>query len=61
MTSKRKPYKTYPKEFKIEAVRMMKESDRPATVKKNIHSLKSQKSFFFMGVSADGPALMRFN
>ena len=30
MTSKRKPYKTYPKEFKLEAVRMMKESDRPA-------------------------------
>jgi|GEM_PF-3321064 len=30
MTSKRKPYKTYPKEFKVEAVRMMRESDRPA-------------------------------
>jgi hypothetical protein len=23
MTSKRKPYKTYPKEFKLEAVRLM--------------------------------------
>ncbi len=30
MTKKRKPYKTYPKEFKIEAVRMMEESNRPA-------------------------------
>lgn len=30
MTSKRKPYKTYPKEFKVEAVRMMRDSDRPA-------------------------------
>jgi transposase len=30
MTRKRKPYKTYTKEFKLEAVRMMEESDRPA-------------------------------
>lgn len=30
MTSKRKPYKTYPKEFKLEAVRLMESSDRPA-------------------------------
>mgnify|MGYP003384223474 FL=1 len=30
MNSKRKPYKTYPKEFKVEAVRMMRESDKPA-------------------------------
>ena len=30
MTSKRKPYKTYPKEFKLEAVRMMRDSDKPA-------------------------------
>lgn len=30
MTSKRKPYKTYPREFKIEAVRLMESSDRPA-------------------------------
>ena len=30
MSSKRKPYKTYPKEFKLEAVRMMHESNRPA-------------------------------
>ncbi|MES9897651.1 MAG: transposase [Sedimenticola sp.] len=30
MTRKRKPYKTYAKEFKLEAVRMMKESGRPA-------------------------------
>lgn len=29
MNSKRKPYKTYPKEFKVEAVRMMRESDKP--------------------------------
>lgn len=29
MTRKRKPYKTYTKEFKLEAVRMMEESDRP--------------------------------
>jgi transposase len=30
MTRKRKPYKTYTKEFKEEAVRMMGASDRPA-------------------------------
>ena len=30
MTSKRKPYKTYTREFKCEAVRMMRASDRPA-------------------------------
>lgn len=30
MTRKRKPYKTYTKEFKKEAVRMMESSDRPA-------------------------------
>ena len=30
MSSKRKPYKTYTREFKFEAVRMMRESDRPA-------------------------------
>jgi len=29
MTSKRKPYNTYPKEFKIEALRLMNESNRP--------------------------------
>jgi len=29
MTSKRKPYKTYTKEFKLEAVRMMETSGRP--------------------------------
>ncbi len=31
MTSKRRPYKTYPKEFKLEAVRLMESSDRPAS------------------------------
>ena len=31
MTSKRKPYKTFPKEFKLEAIRLMEESDRPAS------------------------------
>lgn len=31
MTNKRKPYKTYPKEFKLEAIRLMEESDRPAS------------------------------
>ena len=31
MTSKRRPYKTYPREFKLEAVRMMDTSDRPAS------------------------------
>ena len=30
MTNKRRPYKTYPREFKIEAVRLMESSDRPA-------------------------------
>ena len=31
MIRKRKPYKTYTKEFKIEALRLMEESDRPAS------------------------------
>ena len=31
MTSTRKPYSTYTKEFKLEALRMMAESDRPAS------------------------------
>ena len=31
MTTKRKPYNTYTKEFKLEAIRMMDESDRPAS------------------------------
>jgi len=31
MTSKRKPYKVYPKEFKLEAIRLMEESGRPAS------------------------------
>jgi len=31
MTNKRKPYKTFTKEFKLEALRMMDESDRPAS------------------------------
>lgn len=31
MSNSRKPYKTYPKEFKLEALRMMEESDRPAS------------------------------
>ena len=31
MISKRRPYKTYPKEFKLEALRLMEESDRPAS------------------------------
>ena len=31
MTSRRKPYKTYPKEFKLEAIRLMEESDRQAS------------------------------
>jgi transposase len=31
MTSKRQPYKTYPKEFKQEAVRLLETSNRPAT------------------------------
>jgi transposase len=31
MIRKRKPYKTYSKEFKQEAVRLMDSSDRPAT------------------------------
>jgi transposase len=30
MTTKRKPYTTYSKEFKEEAVRLMESSDRPA-------------------------------
>lgn len=29
MSSNRKPYKKYPKEFKLEAVRLMESSDRP--------------------------------
>ena len=31
MTAKRKPYTTYTKEFKLEALRMMAESERPAS------------------------------
>ena len=31
MTTTRKPYNTYTKEFKLEALRMMAESDRPAS------------------------------
>ena len=31
MTRKRKPYKTYTKEFKLEALRLMDESGRPAS------------------------------
>ena len=31
MTRKRRPYKTYPKEFKLEALRLMETSDRPAS------------------------------
>ncbi|PCJ20488.1 MAG: hypothetical protein COB04_04335 [Gammaproteobacteria bacterium] len=31
MTKKRKPYNTYPKEFKLEALRLMEESERPAS------------------------------
>ena len=31
MTTKRKPYKTYTKEFKLEAIRLMEESERPAS------------------------------
>ncbi len=31
MTRKRKPYKTYTGEFKQEAVRLMDESDKPAS------------------------------
>ena len=30
MTEKRKPYKTYTKAFKLEAIRMLAESERPA-------------------------------
>ena len=30
MTRKRAPYKTYTREFKVEAVRLMTESDRPS-------------------------------
>ena len=31
MTTKRKPYNTYTKEFKLEALRLMDESDRPTS------------------------------
>ncbi|KZN12159.1 transposase [Marinomonas sp. TW1] len=30
MTTKRKPYNTYTKEFKLEAIRLMETSDKPA-------------------------------
>lgn len=30
MTTKRKPYKTYPEAFKLEALHLLKSSDRPA-------------------------------
>jgi len=31
MTNKRRPYNTYPREFKLEALRLMDESDRPTS------------------------------
>jgi len=31
MTNKRRPYQTYPREFKLEALRLMDESDRPTS------------------------------
>lgn len=31
MNRKRKPYKTYTKEFKLEAIRLMEQSERPAS------------------------------
>ena len=31
MINKRKPYKTFIREFKVEAVRLMNESDKPAS------------------------------
>ena len=31
MTNKRRPYKTYPKEFKLEALRLMESSGKPAS------------------------------
>ena len=31
MTTKRKPYKTYTREFKLEAIRLMESSDRPSS------------------------------
>ena len=31
MNRKRKPYKTYTKEFKLEALRLMEQSERPAS------------------------------
>ena len=31
MSNKRKPYNTYTKEFKLEALRLMEQSDRPAS------------------------------
>ena len=31
MTAKRKPYKTYTKAFKLEALRLMAASDKPAS------------------------------
>jgi transposase len=31
MTKTRKPYNTYPKEFKLEALRLMKESNKPTS------------------------------
>lgn len=31
MSDKRKPYKTYAREFKIEAVRLMTQSDKPSS------------------------------
>lgn len=31
MTTKRKPYQTYPKEFKLEALRLMESSGRPSS------------------------------
>jgi len=48
MNSKRKPYKTYTKEFKVEAIRLINASDRPSSelaaqlgIRRNSHGRKA--------------------
>jgi transposase len=42
MSNKREPYNTYKKEFKLEALRMMEQSDRPANNIKGSANLINQ-------------------
>ena len=47
MTNKRRPYQTYPREFKLEALRLMAESDRPTSeIAMQLRGLKGSGSLY---------------